>query len=143
MNFQRGRQKDEPEINLVPMIDVLLVILIILVITTTYSKFAELEINLPQSTVSEVDVTVNRPNVIDVSVDAAGKYTINNVPIVYNSIEGFQHELRNAAGDEPEPLIIINADAKATHQAVVTVMEAARLSGYNKITFTTETSNTE
>lgn len=143
MNFQRGRQKDEPEINLVPMIDVLLVILIFLVITTTYSKFAELEINLPQSKASEVDVNVKRPNVIDVSVDAAGKYTINNVPIVYASIEGFQHELRAAAGDEPEPLIIINADAKATHQAVVTVMEAARLAGYNKITFTTETSNAE
>lgn len=143
MNFQRGRQKDEPEINLVPMIDVLLVILIFLVITTTYSKFAELEINLPQSVASEVDVNVNRPNAIDVSVDAAGKYTVNNVPIVYASIEGFQHELRAAAGDEPEPLIIINADAKATHQAVVTVMEAARLAGYNKITFTTETSNAE
>ena len=141
MNFQRGRQKDEPEINLVPMIDVLLVILIFLVITTTYSKFAELEINLPQSTAPEVDVNVTRPNVIDVSVDATGKYTVNNVPIVYGSIEGFQHELRAAAGDEPEPLIIINADAKATHQAVVTVLEAARLAGYNKITFPTETSN--
>ncbi len=143
MNFQRGRQKDEPEINLVPMIDVLLVILIFLVITTTYSKFAELEINLPQTSVPEVDVNVNRPNVIDVSVDLAGKYTINNVPIVYGSIEGFQHELRAAAGDEPEPLIIINADAKAPYQAVIKVMEAARVAGYNKITFTAETSNAE
>ncbi len=143
MNFQRGRQKDEPEINLVPMIDVLLVILIFLVITTTYSKFAELEINLPQTSVPEVDVNVNRPNVIDVSLDLAGKYTINNVPIVYGSIEGFQHELRAAAGDEPEPLIIINADAKAPYQAVIKVMEAARVAGYNKITFTAETSNAE
>ncbi len=141
MNFQRGRHKDEPEINLVPMIDVLLVILIFLVITTTYSKFAELEINLPQSAVAETDTNVDRPGVIDVSVDAAGKYAINNVPFVYASIEGFQHELRAAAGDEPEPIIIINADAKATHQAVVTVMEAARIAGYNKITFTTETNN--
>lgn len=141
MNFQRGRQKDEPEINLVPMIDVLLVILIFLVITTTYSKFAELEINLPQSAVTETDINVERPNVIDVSVDATGKYTINHVPMIYTSVESFQHELRAAAGDEPEPLIIINADAKATHQAVVTVMEAARLAGYNKITFTTETNN--
>ncbi len=141
MNFQRGRHKDEPEINLVPMIDVLLVILIFLVITTTYSKFAELEINLPQSAIAETDINVDRPSVIDVSVDAVGKYTINNVPIVYASIEGFQHELRTAAGDESEPIIIINADAKATHQAVVTVMEAARMAGYNKITFTTETNN--
>ncbi|MGV8713131.1 MAG: ExbD/TolR family protein, partial [Nitrosomonas sp.] len=55
MNFQRGKQNDEPEINLVPMIDVLLVILIFLVVTTTYSKFAELEINLPQASGEEVD----------------------------------------------------------------------------------------
>ena len=139
MNFQRGRHKDEPEINLVPIIDVLLVILIFLVITTTYSKFAELEINLPQSAVAETDTNVDRPSVIDVSIDAAGKYAINDVPVVYASIEGFQHELRTAAGDEPEPIIIINADAKASHQAVITVMEAARMAGYNKITFTTET----
>ena len=55
MNFQRGKQNDEPEINLVPMIDVLLVILIFLVVTTTYSKFAQLEINLPQAGIEEVN----------------------------------------------------------------------------------------
>ncbi|MDP1558574.1 MAG: biopolymer transporter ExbD [Nitrosomonas sp.] len=143
MNFQRGRQKEEPEINLVPMIDVLLVILIFLVITTTYSKFAELEINLPQSTAAEIDLNVDRPNVIDVSVDATGRYTINQVPVTFSSIEGFQQELHAAAGDKPDPLITINADAKATHQSVITVMEAARLAGYNKITFTTEIDNTQ
>lgn len=143
MNFQRGRQKDEPEINLVPMIDVLLVILIFLVITTTYSKFAELEINLPQSAATAVDVNVDRPNVIDVSVDAAGRYTINHLSVNFSSIEGLQQELHAAAGDKPDPLIIINADAKATHQSVITIMEAARLAGYNKITFTTETNSAQ
>lgn len=143
MNFQRGRQKDEPEINLIPMIDVLLVILIFLVITTTYSKFAELEINLPQSTATEVDKNIDRPNVIDVSINEAGGYTVNLVPIKNANIGRLQDELHAAAGDEPEPLIIINADAKATHQSVVMVMEAARLSGYNKLTFTTETTNAE
>ncbi len=142
MNFQRGRQKEEPEINLVPMIDVLLVILIFLVVTTTYSKFATLEINLPQSSAEQVDQNTNTNN-IDITVDALGGYTINLVPIKSSSIENLRNALISAAGDQSDPLIIINADAKATHQSVITVMEAARLTGYNKITFTTETNRTD
>ncbi len=143
MNFQRGRQKEEPEINLVPMIDVLLVILIFLVITTTYSKFAELEINLPQASADQVDKNVAQPNAIDISVDALGKYTINKNPIIFNSIESLRDALQSAAGTQADPFVVINADAKATHQSVITVMEAARLAGYNKITFTTETDATQ
>lgn len=141
MNFQRGRQKEEPEINLVPMIDVLLVILIFLVVTTTYSKFAELEINLPQAGAEEVDKNANKPNSIDITVNALGDYTVNLVPVKSSSIESLRNALIAAADNHSEPLIIINADAKATHQSVVTVMEAARLAGYNKITFTTEANN--
>lgn len=143
MNFQRGRQKEEPEINLVPMIDVLLVILIFLVITTTYSKFAELEINLPQSAADAVDKNIERPNVIDISVDAAGGYTVNGTPVKFTGIASLQNALHSAADDTTDPLIIINADAKATHQSVINVMEAARVAGYNKITFTAETNNLE
>ncbi len=139
MNFQRGKQNDEPEINLVPMIDVLLVILIFLVVTTTYSKFAELEISLPQASGEEVDKNAEKPNNIDITVSANGEYTINLVPIKSSSIEGLRDALQSAAKNLPDPFIIINADAKATHQSVITVMEAARLAGYNKITFTTET----
>jgi biopolymer transport protein ExbD len=143
MNFQRGRQKEEPEINLVPMIDVLLVILIFLVITTTYSKFAELEINLPQSAADAVDKNIERPNVIDISIDAAGSYTVNGAPVKFSGIENLKNALQSAADDKSDPLIIINADAKATHQSVINVMEAARVAGYNKITFTAEINNAE
>ena len=135
MNFQRGRQKEDPEINLVPMIDVLLVILIFLVITTTYSRFSELEINLPQAT---SDKSTHHPNVIDVSVSASGDYTVNLASLKNSSMERLSEELRAAAGDRLDPVIVINADAEATHQSVITVMEAARLAGYNHITFTTE-----
>ncbi|MEP6604768.1 MAG: biopolymer transporter ExbD [Nitrosospira sp.] len=135
MNFQRGRQKEDPEINLVPMIDVLLVILIFLMITTTYSKYAELEINLPQAT---SDKPVERPNAINVSVSATGSYTVNQTSIKHSNAEGLSGELRAAAGDRPDPVIVINADAQATHQSVIMVMEAARLAGYNQVTFTTE-----
>lgn len=135
MNFQRGRQKEEPEINLVPMIDVLLVILIFLMITTSYSKFSELEISLPQAT---SDKTTERPNAIDVSVSASGSYMVNRTSIEYSGAEGLSAELRAAAGNRPDPVIVINADAQATHQSVVAIMEAARMAGYNHITFTTE-----
>ncbi|MER2512485.1 ExbD/TolR family protein [Nitrosomonas ureae] len=141
MNFQRRKHSDEPEINLVPMIDVLLVILIFLVVTTTYSKFAELEISLPQASAEEVDKNINKPNSIDITVNALGDYTINLIPIKFSSIESLRDALQFAAKDRPDPFIIISADAKATHQSVITVMEAARLAGYNKITFTTETNN--
>ncbi|MDC8445202.1 MAG: biopolymer transporter ExbD [Nitrosomonas sp.] len=138
MNFQRGRPKEEPEINLVPMIDVLLVILIFLVVSTTYSKFAELEITLPEAITQEVDKTVEKPSAIDIAVTAMGEYTINQIPVKSDSMEYLRDALRSAAQDQQDPLIIINADAKATHQSVITVMEAARLAGYSKITFTTE-----
>ncbi|HRQ05340.1 MAG TPA: biopolymer transporter ExbD [Nitrosomonas halophila] len=140
MNFQRGQKKEEPEINLVPMIDVLLVILIFLVITTTYSKFSELEITLPQA-IAETDKKSDAPQVIDVSVSAKGDYTIDLVPIKFTSIEGLRDALRAASKNQENPAIIISADAKATHQSVITVMEAARLAGYNQVTFTTEVSN--
>ncbi|TFH08646.1 MAG: biopolymer transporter ExbD [Nitrosomonadales bacterium] len=136
MNFQRGRQKEEPEINLVPMIDVLLVILIFLMITTTYSKFSELEISLPKAAAEE---TSDHPSTINVSVSHIGGYVVNRIPVKYNSVEGLSDELRTAAGDQQDPVIVINADANATHQAVISVMEAAHLAGYNHITFMTET----
>lgn len=140
MNFQRGRNKEEPEINLVPMIDVLLVILIFLVITTTYSKFSALEITLPQASALEADAS--KPSaVIDVTVSVGGGYLINMIPTKFVSIEDLRDELRVAAKSQENPIIVISADANASHQSVITVMEAARLAGYNQVTFTTETSS--
>lgn len=135
MNFQRGRHKEDPEINLVPMIDVLLVILIFLMITTTYSRFSELEITLPQATFEK---SGEQSNIIDISVSATGNYMINRTPVQFRNVVQFQEELGAAAGSRVDPVIVISADAKATHQSVITVMEAARMAGYNRITFTTQ-----
>ena len=140
MNFQRGRKKEEPEINLVPMIDVLLVILIFLVITTTYSKFAALEITLPQANALETDIA-KQSYVIDVAVSAGGEYTINMVPVKVFNNEDLRDSLHRAAKSQEHPIIVISADASASHQSVITVMEAARLAGYNQVTFTTEISH--
>ena len=135
MNFQRGKHREEPEINLIPMIDVLLVILIFLMVTTTYTRFAEMQINLPQA---EAEKSVEKPAVINVGVDATGHYMINNAALLGSGVEAISLALRRAAGDKTEPTIVINADASASHQSVINVMEAARQAGYSRITFATQ-----
>lgn len=135
MNFQRGRSREEPEINLIAMIDVLLVILIFMLVSTTYSKYAELQINLPQATGKEATPASNQ---ISVAVDASEHYAVNGKPAKISGVDSLADALRKAAGKQADPTIIINADAKATHQSVVNIMEAARVAGYGRITFTTQ-----
>jgi len=135
MNFQRGRGREEPEINLIPMIDVLLVIIIFLMLTTTYSKFSGLEINLPTADVTQEN---QQPNEIDVAVTAAGQILINKTPLVSGEIEAISAALQQAAGGRKEPVIVINADAKAAHQRVIDVMQAAQSAGYPHISFATQ-----
>jgi biopolymer transport protein ExbD len=136
MNFKRGlRRREEPEINLIPMIDVLLVILIFMMVTTSYAKFSELQINLPQAG-GESTSTQAKP--INVAVDASEHYAINNKGMPYTGVNALAASLKNAAGDQADPTIVINADAKTPHQSVINVMEAARLAGYGRITFTTQ-----
>ena len=135
MNFQRGRDRDEPEINLIPMIDVLLVIIIFLMLTTTYAKFSGLEINLPTADASK---QVEQPNEIDVAVTASGQVLINKSPLTAADVKTIAEALQRAAGGRPDPVIIINADAKATHQSVVDIMQAAQTAGYLHISFATQ-----
>jgi len=135
MNFRRGSFKEEPEINLVPFIDVLIVIVIFLAVTTTYSKFSELQINLPTADASR---PADRPNQVNVGVSASGQYMVNRLPVTFTTREAFANELRRAAGGNSDPVIIINADANATHQSVIHVMEAAQVAGFGKITFTAQ-----
>ena len=135
MKFRTRAFREEPEINFIPLIDVLLVILIFLMVTTTYSRFAELQINLPTA---EAGKTPDHPAQLDVGVDAKGNYTINKGAVQANSAAALSTALKSAAGDMKDPVVVINADANAAHQSVVRVMEAAQLAGYAKITFTTQ-----
>lgn len=135
MNFQKGRTREEPEINLIAMIDVLLVILIFMLVTTTYSKHAELQINLPQASGSQAAAAGDQ---INVAIDATEHYAINNKPTKFDGVNSLSQALRKAAGNQTDPTIVISADAKAPHQSVINIMEAARLAGYGRITFTTQ-----
>jgi biopolymer transport protein ExbD len=136
MNFRRGHTREEPEINLIPMIDVLLVILIFLMVTTSYSRFSGLQINLPQAT-GETENNKGS-SLINVSIDATEHYAINTEVTPFTGVADLADELRKAAGDAKNPVIVINADAKTPHQAVINVMEAARNAGIGSITFKTE-----
>lgn len=135
MNFRRGRAREYPYIDLIPLIDILIVILIFLFLTTTYSRFAELQINLPEAAAER---SADKPSVLSVAVDATGKYAVNGVPTVFGNTQNFANVLREAARGAKEPVIAISADARATHQSVIDVMESARLAGYSHISFTTQ-----
>lgn len=142
MNFRRGRDREDPEINLIPFIDVLLVILIFLMITTTYSRYTALQVTLPTA---DAEKAVQRPPEIHVAIDAQGRYAINNAQVPFRDVAGLAEDLRKAAAaavgqSRQDPVLIINADALATHQTVVNVMEAARVAGLPQLTFAAQSS---
>jgi biopolymer transport protein ExbD len=137
MKFRKHRI-EEPDINLIPFIDVLLVILIFLMLTTTYSKFTELQITLP---VADSDKTRDRPNEIIVGVAADGRYVVNRKPVDGRSVDLLAAELASASGGNKEMIVIVSADATAAHQSVVNVMDAARRAGLPRLTFATQTPN--
>ncbi|NEX60452.1 ExbD/TolR family protein [Noviherbaspirillum galbum] len=136
MNFRKGKHREDPEINLIPFIDVLLVILIFLMVTTTYSKFTALQITLPTA---DAEKAIEQPLEINVGVDAQGHYAIDNAQVAARDAAALAEELKNAANAKgqgrKDPVIIINADATAAHQSVINVLEAARLAGFEKVTF--------
>jgi biopolymer transport protein ExbD len=146
MDFRRGRRREDPEINLIPFIDVLLVVLIFLMVSTTYSKFTELQITLPTA---DAEKALEKPFEINVTVDAKRNYTINSVPVSFHSVAGLAEEMQRAArtGVDGQPLaqpaqspvVIVNADQFAMHQMVINVLEAARIAGYDKLTFAAQT----
>ncbi len=136
LNFRKPRPED-PEINLIPFIDVLLVVLIFLMLSTTYSKFTELQITLP---VADAERSRDRPHEIIVAVAADGRYAVNRKPVDGRSVEALAAELAAAAGGSNEMMVIVSADATAAHQSVVNVMDAARRAGLPRLTFATQTS---
>jgi biopolymer transport protein ExbD len=153
MNFRKGRTPAEPEINLIPFIDVLLVIVIFLMVTTTYSKFTALQITLPTA---DAEKALQQPQEINVAVDAKGNYAIDNVRIAAHDAAGLAEALTRSikssvaastgaatgsatSAPAPDPVVIINADAMAAHQTVINVLEAARQAGVAKITFAAQT----
>jgi biopolymer transport protein ExbD len=135
MKFSR-RKIEEPEINLIPFIDVLLVVLIFLMLSTTYSRFTELQINLPAANAEQMR---DRPGEIIVAVAADGRYSVNRKSVDGRSIDVLTTELSAAAAGRVDTVVIISADALAAHQSVVNVLDAARRAGLSRLTFAAQT----
>lgn len=135
MNLRGTRVRDEPEINFIPLIDVLLVILIFLMVTTTYQRVAELQITLPEA---DADQMKQRPKEVNVGIDAQGQYVIDKNVFRYTTVDALADALNRASAANKDAVVIINADANSTHQSVIHVMEAARKVGLVHITFATQ-----
>ena len=136
MRFARTH-KEDPEINLIPMIDVLLVIIIFLMLTTTYSRFAELKINLPTA---DAEKKLERSNEINVVIGANGQYLLQRKPVQFRDVATLAEELRRAGAGMKEPIVVVNADNNASYQSVIRVMDASRQAGYGQVVFAVEQS---
>ena len=147
MNFRKGRAREALEINLIPFIDVLLVIVIFLMVTTTYSKFTALQITLPTA---DAEKALEQPFEINIGIDAQGRYAINNQALAVRDAAGLAREMQAVVqaavaqgAAKTDPVVIINADALATHQTVMNALEAARAAGFAKVTFAAQSSSTK
>ena len=137
MRFRRPLD-EEPEVNLIPLIDVLLIVLIFLAVSTTYSRYSELKIELPTADATQPLV---RPNEINVAVTADGRYALDRKLIGAPEVPELADILKRAGQGKDNPLVVVNADAQAPHQSVISVMEAARLAGIVRISFATQKSS--
>lgn len=138
MNFRKGHGREDPEINLIPFIDVLLVILIFLMVTTTYSKFTALQITLPSE---DAEKSLQQPLEIDIDIDAQGRFAINNTRVSASDVRALADELKTAEAaarkpnDKNDPVVKIRADAQIPHHSVMDALNSAKIAGYDKITF--------
>ncbi|MFY8085182.1 MAG: ExbD/TolR family protein [Rubrivivax sp.] len=136
MNFRRAAVTDEPEINLIPFIDVLLVVLIFLMLSTTYSRYTQLQVTLPTA---DAEKLKERPQELVVSVGSDGRYAVNRQPLDGRSVELLTARLVELSIGRPETVVVVTADALAAHQSVVNVLDAARRAGLARITFAAQT----
>jgi biopolymer transport protein ExbD len=127
--------KDDPEINLIPMIDVLLVIIIFLMLTTTYARQAELKINLPSA---QADKKLERANEVNVVVSASGQYSVQGKLVASRDVNALADELRRAAEGLKQPIVVINGDSNASYQSAIRIMDAARRAGIGQVVFAVE-----
>jgi biopolymer transport protein ExbD len=134
MRFRRPLD-EEPELNLVPLIDVLLIVLIFLAVTTTYSRYSELRLQLPSAEANPSDA---RTNEIVVGVSADGRFALDKLVLPNTDPNAVAQALTRASQGLNQPMVVIHADAQAPHQSVVNVMEAARLARLGRISFITE-----
>jgi len=133
VNF-RPRRKDDLDLNITPLIDVVFLLLIFFMVSTTFEMKSEINLKLPESSETLREL---KPDSIMIAIDSQGRVFVNDNPLVNSQISTVREAIRQANTDLTDPAVVINADANATHQSVVRVMDAARQLSLTKITFAT------
>ena len=136
MNFRPPRE-EEVDVNLTPLIDVVFLLLIFFMVSTTFIRESEIELTLPEAS---AEVREDPIDVIEVAIDANGRFFVNGNALINTQLATIKQALIDVRPAEAEPVVIISADAGATHQTVITVMDAARQVGLTRITFPTKIS---
>lgn len=134
MNFQ-PRHEQEIDVNLTPLIDVVFLLLIFFMVSTTFVRESEIDLTLPEASEEQRDVPLDK---IDIAVDKNGQYFVNGQALINAQLDTMKSALRELITSDGDPIVIISADAQASHQSVVTVMDAARQVGLVRITFPTK-----
>ena len=130
MNFKR-KNREGFDLNLTPLIDVVFLLLIFFMVTTTFDRETQLKIELPQASGEQKQAT----KTLEVSIDSKSRFFINDKELVNSGLETIKKALKQAAGDQKNPPLLISADGQATHQSVITVLDAAGKLGFVNITF--------
>ena len=130
MNLKQ-KNKEDFDLNLTPLIDVVFLLLIFFMVTTTFDRESQLKIELPQASGEQKKVD----QLLEVSIDSKSRFFINQKEIVNAGLDTIKKALKHAAGDKKSLPLLISADGQATHQSVITVLDAAGQLGFVNITF--------
>jgi len=133
MQFGRAR-REEPDVNLTPLIDVVFLLLIFFMVSTTFSKESEIAIELPTA---DGEVAPAEARTVEILIDASGRFFVNKQEVINTRVDTLKRAIAKEAGDDPEPRILLSADRQTPHQAVITAMDAARRLGFSHLTFST------
>ncbi|KAF0193161.1 MAG: ExbD/TolR family protein [Gammaproteobacteria bacterium] len=134
MNFRSSRS-EEPDVNLTPLIDVVFLLLIFFMVSTTFKRESQLNIDLPRASAQPVE-TGDRP--LEITIDAEGRIFVNQQGLVNNQLATLMKAMQQAVGERTDIPLIISADGKTPHQAVVTAMDAARKLGITHLSLATQ-----
>lgn len=130
----QNRRREEPDVNLTPLIDVVFLLLIFFMVSTTFERETEISIELPEASGPQL---TSEKKVVEISIDAKGRYFVNKNEVVNTKLETLKRAIEQAAGDEKKPRVILSADRNTPHQSVITAMDAARQLGFVNLTFAT------
>ena len=130
----RSAKKDDLDVNITPLIDVVFLLLIFFMVSTTFQRESEIEVTLPEAA---IDAFVSDKSIVEITINAQGIYFVNGQRVLNTQISTLKQALIKVAKGNKDPVIIVSADANTTHQSVVKVMDAARQLGFIHLSFAT------